>query len=340
MKIKRIILTILILILIAFVALSIYLTTNGKDFIIIQLGEVFQRSVSFEEISFTLPFNLLIKDINIEGYLKAEEANIRVGLLELLKREISFPVIALKEPEITIQRDPQKRLIFGTIAPPSKQETKPAELRSKVPSKSAKDQTAQSLQEADLSLVIKRLKIDKGKVIFLDKSQEDQKVYIIKDINLTMRQFAYPFKSLRTHFEFDAFLADKDNNAFGQINGLGWINPFKKDMQADLKVENLKGVETSLAPEFLSNVKGMTMDLTAHVTARNNDMTVDGNFHLKKDEDFSAKETTKDLSWEDYAIEAISSSGIKISTNFKFETKMDEFKIEGISFTGEILQNQ
>ncbi len=80
MKIKVIILSVFLLLLIVYTAGYIFVLVDGKRMLVMKLEEVTHKKASVGYFRFSPPFDLHVRDLAIEGTLKLEKADISLSL--------------------------------------------------------------------------------------------------------------------------------------------------------------------------------------------------------------------------------------------------------------------
>jgi len=112
---KKIILSILILIVISISATAVYLNTvvlpvKVRDIVQKSLEDASGKSVSIGQVRVSLISGLLLRDVSIgdsaSTMLSAKEVSLRPFLLPFFKKELIVPVIKIKSPIINLERRP------------------------------------------------------------------------------------------------------------------------------------------------------------------------------------------------------------------------------------------
>jgi len=175
-----------------------------------------------------------------------------------------------------------------------------------------------------LSVNIDRFVVKDGQLYFTQHSADREISFKVEDIRLEARDIIFPSESAQTKFDFEGKLV-KQNLPFSgnKLKGHGWFNMAARDMEGQLKVT---GEDESVG-------------LSADVISQNNDMTVKGNVNLNnllKAENISPPSTNP--SALDSFSSAISSMGFQIGGTFMFKTKMDDFQLSNISFSGNVIK--
>ncbi|MDP2044086.1 MAG: DUF748 domain-containing protein, partial [Candidatus Omnitrophota bacterium] len=97
--------------------------------------------------------------------------------------------------------------------------------------------------KSNLHLVIKSLKIRSGEIYFIDHISDSRSVTVIlKNIDFNLRNlYTYPVDVV-ADFELNGRLPWQSGEPDGKIYLNGWLNSYKKDMLANLKIENIDAI--------------------------------------------------------------------------------------------------
>jgi len=154
-----------------------------------------------------------------------------------------------------------------------------------------------------LRLVIKNLNIKDGEMDFYDRTLPGDGIKIIfKEINFHLTDlYIYP-RSAVTNFELTARIPWLQGQEEGKIEAKGWVNLFKKDMQATVKINDIDGVYLypyyaqwvdlektriqSAKLNFISNIKSTDNNLAAECHLELNDIV----FKQREEEEMSKAE--------------------------------------------------
>ena len=146
-----------------------------------------------------------------------------------------------------------------------------------------------------------------------------------------------------TKFDFSAVVANLNPDLpAGKMESGGSVNFDKKNMLAKIQIENLDGsLFKPFYKDFLTDVRGVTVNLSSELVSKNNDMMVKGRLAIKSHPvPQDPSEDSGSFSVEDFILKGLQASGAEIVTNFQFKTKMDSFRIDSIPFSGTVRQTQ
>ncbi len=229
---------------IIFAATFAFLLLQGKAIVTGQLENLTHKKVNISYVGLTLPFNLEIRNLEIPGLAKIDYASIAPSIPGLLSGNIVLNDLKLIKPQLVYERFAANTAantaadtnnINAQGLPLINVNTPPLEV-SPQPKPAPKGNHY-------LRLIIKHLTIKDGRIDFFDRTLPGKGIKItFKNINFHLTDlYIYP-RSTVTHFELNARIPWLEGQAEGKIEAKGWVNLFKKDMQATLKVSDIDGV--------------------------------------------------------------------------------------------------
>ncbi len=255
MKLGTKILIILIAIFVAiFAIIYTYFTLLGKSIAISQLENATKRKVAISSFNITPPLNIKLRNLNIEGLIKADSVSISPSIIGLLLGNLALNEVSILRPEFTYER------ASPTAGP---QSAPVVEAKKKQP----------------FRLIIKNLNIRDGRINFIDHTVGPEGIQImIKDLNFKLTNIYTLPRSLITNFELKAKIPWQQGKDEGKIQAAGWFNFFKKDMQASLKIEDIDGIY--LYPYYSNwvdlekaRIEKAKLNFTSDINGLNNNVT-------------------------------------------------------------------
>ena len=265
--------------MIVFAATFVFLLLQGKAIIAGQIENLTHRKVTIDYVGLTLPFNLEVKNLEIPGLAKIDYTSISPSIPGLLSGKIVLNDLKLINPQLVYEKTQEKTqdkakmegvsADVNTLAVASNPALK-SSLQPKFPPK----------KNQYLRLIIKHLNIKDGKIDFIDHTLPGEGIKItVKNINFHLTNlYIYP-RSAITNFELTGRIPWLQGQTEGKIEARGWVNLFKKDMQANVKVTDIDGIYLypyystwvdlektrieSAKLNFTSNMKGTDNNLAA-----------------------------------------------------------------------------
>lgn len=325
----------LIVFAIVFAVTFVFLLFQGKAIVRGQLQKATHKKVDIGYVGLTLPFNLVIKDLNIQDTAKISYISVSPSIPALLTGKMVLNDLKLVDPQFTYVKKQNG----------SQAETSGIPSNVNVPAVTPASQTkrdvqvkSESSQPKYLRLIVKKLNIKNGRINFSDHTLPGDGIKItLKDINFSLTDlYIYP-KSAVTDFELSARIPWLEGQAEGKIEAKGWANLFKKDMQATVKISDIDGVY--LYPYYANwvdlektRIKSAKLNFTSNIKSVNNDMAAECHLELN-DIVFKQKPEEEMSKAEKYAAVVLdifkSLSQGKVVFNFTIKTRMTkpEFNI-------------
>ena len=136
-----------------------------------------------------------------------------------------------------------------------------------------------NFKEPAIPFVFKRISIKDGRIDFTDRVVTPEGIKItFKDIQLSLSNvYAFP-RSVITNFDLKAKMPWGETGKEGRVSAEGWLNFFKKDIQAVLKIEGIDGIY--LYPYYANwvdlekaRIEKATLNFTSDIQGFHNDVT-------------------------------------------------------------------
>jgi len=336
-KLLKIIRIAAIVFAVIFAVTFVFLLIEGKEIVRGQLERVTRKKVDIGYVGLTLPFSLEIKNLNITDTAKIDYISITPSIPALLTGKMVLNDIKLVKPQLTYEKaQSNARPETGAGLPGSADIASPAANPQQLKSQSSPK--APSNKPNYLRLIIKNLNIKNGRIDFSDLTLPGSGIKIIfKDINFHLTNlYIYP-KSAVAEFDLKARIPWLEGQEEGKITAKGWVDLFKKDMEATVKIADIDGVylypyyanwvdleKTRLKSaklNFTSNVKSVDNNMAAECHLELNDIV----FRQKPEEEMSKSEKYAAVVMDIFK----SLSKGKVVFNFTIKTRMTnpEFNI-------------
>ena len=298
-----------------FLVSYVFLASFGKTLLLKELEELTHKKVSVGDFVLTPPLRIEIKNLKIEGLLKADSVLIAPSMIRLCLGQLVLNRVIINKPDLFFERKPE--------IPPDNQ-TKPSPAQQKPTQNTG----------APLKVVFVRLEVKDGKIIFIDKtiSKEGLKL-IVKNINVNISKL-YSFSSGKiTSFNLKGNIPWSVGQEAGTIEVDGWLNFLKKDMLANLKIHGIDGIY--LYPYYSywvdlekARIEKATLNFDSNIHGIDNNITAECHLELVN---IVRKPRTADE--PEQKAERITNAVLdifkamdqgKIVLNFKVDTKMDK----------------
>lgn len=319
---RRLLLWTTISILAVFILLTVYVKFYGKAGILQALNTSLKTTVTIEDIYYHVPFGVSAYKITVGDYFQADAVSVQINPKSFFQRHIILSDVLLVKPEVIIKKElkvqepapienvPQTAGAQGGVAPVSQ------------PSSVVSDDKNLSKDQRP-KVYIDQLIVKDGQVSYNNNAPRDTFQFQLENVQLRAQQLTCPFSNEQTQFSLIGRLAEDQSPLAGSsVQSSGWFNMVEKNMQAQLKVED----------------PGKKGGLTANIVAKNNHATVSGELNLNNFlSKFRKKEDSGASSVDDIVTSVLSS--MEIGAKFSFETKMDDFQVNNIAFSGSVSTN-
>ncbi len=233
---------VIVIFVIVFAATFVFLLLQGKAIIARQIENLTHRKVTIDYVGLTLPFNLEMKNLEIPGLAKIDYTSISPSIPGLLSGKIVLNDLKLINPQLVYEKTQEK------TQDKAKVEGVPANVNtlavaSNPALKSSLQPKSAPKKNQYLRLIVKHLNIKDGKIDFIDHTLPGEGIKItVKNINFHLTNlYIYP-RSAITNFELTGRIPWLQGEEEGKIEAKGWVNLFKKDMQATVKIADIDGV--------------------------------------------------------------------------------------------------
>ena len=335
---------------IVFSCFYVFLLFQGKLFIANKLKEATGRKVSIGQLVIKPPLNIELKNLEIEGLAKISSIYLSPSIPNVFLGKIAFNKIRIINPKLTFEKKfsaPKEPAVSEEVAISDK-------VAVAVAAPENVDVKLNVNKNGDLRLIIKSLKIRQGELDIIDQSAGTQ------GIKLTVRDISFDLKNLytfavdtKTDFELRGRIPWNTGEPDGKIYMSGWLNSFKKDMLATLKIENIDGI--AFHPYYSNwvdlekaRIVKAKLSFSSTIKGENNDIAA--NCHLEL-ADIVRKVRAPEESQEkaeritDAVLDMFKAMNQgKVVLDFTFHTKMDrpEFSFAHIksAFEGKIMQGR
>jgi len=327
--IKRLLLWFTILFILFFVAASFYIKAYGKGLVEEALNAALKRDVVLGEASYHFPLGFRAQDVRIAqstgggDFLEAQSVIIQLAPEAIYQRRLVFDSVIFTKPSIVIkdvkkpeEESQEQARRYGMVVPPVQPEISSDQGSSPVV-RSSRDKNGQT------EVTIKRFVIKQGRLQYVNGLTEKGFSFNLEDVQLKAKQLAFPSAPGRSEFSVSARLVKEGTPLSGSnVEGHGWVDVMKRAMEARVEVVEENGI----------------VGLTAKAVAKDNDMNVTGEIRMHNLLRGVSKQASSDASTvNDLVLNALSSAGVEIGAQFSFKTKMDDFQVGQVSFSGNVV---
>lgn len=265
-KIERILGFFILSLAILYSTVYLYLAIMGQAILTNQLQELTRKKVTIGYFSFAPSLKVDIKDLDIQGLFKSKVVSASLSVVNLLKGKFVFNQLTFIGPELFMNKTPPQ----VTDAPVSTVMIEP------------------SLPDApviknvnSVPFGIAHLSIKDGKIIFVDQTVRSGSIKIsIEEIDASIKNlYLFPTSSI-TEFKAKGVIPWRDKEEKGKVEIDGWINSYKRDIRATLKINDIDAVY--LHPYYSywvdldkARIERAKLNLSSEIHGLNNEVTAD-----------------------------------------------------------------
>ena len=175
------------------------------------------------------PLNIEVRGFEIAGLIKAKRIYLAPSMRSFLFGKIAFNKIMIGGPEVTYQRD--------SVAEPVN------DLRAPIVENKIQPVAPVTRQNMSLPVIIKSLKVYSGRLNFIDTTAASGKISVtVKDINFYITNLSTARVKGVSNFNLNGNLSWNTGEPDGKISLRGWVDLYKKDMLATLKIEDIDAI--------------------------------------------------------------------------------------------------
>jgi len=323
----KILIAVLVILVLFFSAAYTFVAVKGKALLAKKIEDALKREVSIGYLGLKMPLNLEIEDLKIEKLANINYIYLSPSFLGLLEGKIILNEVKILKPEISLEkslREPvtQTQGVLDTQGSSDPPGTENKKL---------------------LPIIIKHLSIKEGIINFIDRTISESGIKItLKEVSLDVDNlYLFPGSAI-TNFQLTAKIPWQVGSTAGTVFASGWINPYKKDIQARLVIEGIDGVY--LHPYYSywvdlenSRIEKASLNFSSDIQGQNNEVVAQCRLELT---DIKFKPRPPDQ--PEHKAEKIATAvlGIfralnqgRVVLSFTIKTKMDrpEFKFDSVS---------
>ncbi|PIQ91254.1 MAG: hypothetical protein COV71_00475 [Candidatus Omnitrophica bacterium CG11_big_fil_rev_8_21_14_0_20_41_12] len=348
MKNWKKIFTIIAIVVILFSLAYIFFIVEAKNIIIRNIEQLTGHKTTIGKLDIRPPLNLEIRNLEIKGVLKAGYIYISPSIPNLLFGKIALNKVKIVSPLLTYQRIPMP----VAVADNSSVDVGRGQIVATAPITVAVTPTVG--QNKVFPVTIKSLKIYSGWLNFIDSTATSGTIkFTIKDIFFYATNLHTVSTDVLTNFDLKGNISWHTGESDGKLSAQGWINSYKKDMLATLKVENIDAIVfypyySTWVDLGAARIEKAKLNFSSNIKGTNND--IDAACHLEL-ADIVRKVRTPEESQKkaerltDVVLDMFKSMNQgKVVLDFTLHTKMDQpiFGFGDIksAFEGKLMQGR
>ncbi|MDD5166605.1 MAG: DUF748 domain-containing protein [Candidatus Omnitrophica bacterium] len=235
---QKILFPALAIVLVFFIFIHIFINIKGKDLLVKNLEEVFQRKVRIAGLATSFPANIRLKDVEAEGLFKIREVYAGGVGLNIFRNTLDLSLLKISQPIVTIERNFAQAASEAFVS--SDHITTGAVKNQPGPNPAVPKQNG----FVPPRLSINHLIVSEGTVNFIDKLKDNKDILIkVEHLNLKIDNLnPGALGSQKTLLDLKASIPWRQGQEQGKIEAGGWVNLSKKDIEVALNVSDIDGV--------------------------------------------------------------------------------------------------
>jgi hypothetical protein len=326
---KKLIILFILLLILFFAGMRLYVKVYGKGLIEEALASALKRSVALGKVSYHFPLSLRAQNVRVApssdggNSFEAQDIVLQLSFDAVFQRQFVFDSVIFIKPLVVIEKikkpedipDEEARR-YGVVVPPDHSD--------RAATDSASDDEKNLSNDKQTGVFIKQLVFKQGRFQYTNRSIDKDFSFSMEDVYLNAEQVSLPLRAGRTDFNVSGRLVKKGNPLSGSsVQGDGWADIVQRNMEAKIEIIEADG----------------SVGMTAQAVSENNDMQVQGEVKFQSIFMEKEKEEASDDSSavNNLIFDALSSAGVSIGAKFSFKTKMDDFRPEQVSFSGNVV---
>jgi len=321
----------------------VFFLLTAKAIILNKIEQASGSKASINKLTIKPPLNIEIRDLEVNGLLKASYIYLSPSIPNLLFGRIAFNKIKIINPEMTYKRLPSIQPTQDSRAPVLEN------------TQQAVMPTAASVtQNKILPVLIKNLKIYSGRLNFIDSTASSGIIkFVIKDIQFYATNLANFNTNSVSNFNLKGNISWNTGEPDGKLLLEGWADFHRKDMSAVLKIEDIDAIVfypyySTWVDLEKARIEKAKLNFNSKIEGKDNNIAVNCSLELtdivrkvrSADEPQQKAEMLTDAVLEMFK----TMDEGKVVLNFKLNTKMDHpaFGFGDIksAFEGKLMQGK
>lgn len=326
-KIPKYFVRFIILLLLAYIWFSLYLQYFAKEHVKGFISRSLKKEVEFSRIVYRFPLEFQVYDVVIDKFLVMEGMSVRFSKNFLVEKDIHIAKMLFVKPQLDLNAFPLNSdvlepLTLSDVSSPEEIVVSPA-----IPEKESVDvqglslgQTPSVKEGTQYNIKVSNLIISNGHLSYPYTFSGKEVLLNVEGLRIQVKDLCYPLVKGPMDVQFNGMLTKvSDSFPGGIVSGDGWVDILNQDLDGRLCLRNQEQGEL----------------LSAHIVSEKNNVSVTGEIN-SRDLIKKRKSQENQSSVEDMAVKALSFLGVDIGIIFSFETKLDDFRITNVSFSGRV----
>jgi hypothetical protein len=267
--------TIIAIVVIVLSLVYAFILLEAKTIVAHKIEKATGLKTTINKLSIIPPLNIEAKGFEITGLIKAEYIYLSPSIPSFLLGKIAFNKIVIGSPEFTYQRNPPVEPV-----PVQDSSSTPVAV---IPNTQVAPVVTQS---KSFPVIIKSLKLYSGRLNFIDTTAASGKISVlIKDINFYITNISTTATKGISKFDLKGNISWNSGEPDGKILLQGWADFHKKDITADLKIENIDAIVfypyySTWVDLGKARIDKAKLGFNCNIKGQNNDIAADCHLEL------------------------------------------------------------
>lgn len=297
---KHCFILLIVFLVLVFAGTALVIQFYGKSLCESLLTQATKAPVTISNVYYSFPFGVNAEDVVVGDLMTAKEIFVQFDFHWPSADKVSVAFIEFVEPFVNIQVETEGKILERMEA--------------------GGQPVAEGPVKIKRTFHVKDLIIKQGRLKYTAKRDINPMEISLNHVNLMLNDFFVPLQSQQTSYELSGVLEDNGSVLSGSfVKGGGWVDIVRRDMKGSFS---------------LADVDGHAV-LKADITAKDNDAVVNGQVQAKDLVSITKNNTMTD-SADSIVLNALSSLGVDVVSNFQFQTKLDNFHVDKIIFSGNL----
>lgn len=316
----KIVLAVFLVFVFLFCSVYFYLTIQGRQLITQLIEDKFHEKTSIGYFAVVPPLRLLLKDFSVGDIIKADSVFASPNIIGLITGNLIFDDVIVNHPYV--------RYEYGKSSQPASSPNVTEALPQKetlVLAQPASGVVQQPVVRKPFRFSAKRVTINNGTFEFVNRSVGDSSISMkFTDIRFRLKNLYSFSRSFITNFDLKAKIPWRQGKESGTVEASGWINLFKKDIEAKIRIANIDALYLYPYYAFWVNlekarIEQAKLNFQSDIHGRNNAVSAACHLELVDIAFKKEEEAGRVASIMEKALD----QG-KVVVNFTFKTKMDK----------------
>ncbi|MBP7215920.1 MAG: DUF748 domain-containing protein [Candidatus Omnitrophica bacterium] len=314
LKIATIVIIILALL---YGSLNVFMMVKGKDLLTKKLQQALKQEVSIGHVVVLFPANLIIKNIEVKGLVKAESVFAGAGAVDVFRRDFYLSQINVVRPHVTLTKSRFAKAAAVVVPTGEKKKDQP----DKKPKQ----------QQSPFEFFVGRIHVVDGTCHYIDDDPNSNNIAVtIEHVNVAATNISSRLGGRRlSRFSLTGDIPWQSGNEKGVIAVSGWTNFHERQIQAKATLTN---VDAAVMQPYIAqwlNMEEMKLqhgrlNFSSDIQGKNTELIADCNISLS-DIAFKKKESDeKKFNVEKFIGGILQAAGNTIQFHFRFKTKLPE----------------